>query len=193
MQLPFWSRVTAGRWPAALLAAIDGAAVQMPWPVCMECGGRGWDVARLWPAPDARGAGGSVSGREGPWRARSAVHGLRLKAAIFAMFLDHFCYMWGWCEIGGSVTGLWCGPSFSMIVSDVRVFKSIPKAFSSRFPYVFSDRLSVLARGHVQSPLVLYEAVRGATFDDHDPETSPHLELCTVPEPPWSVVMDPGS
>ena len=37
-----------------------------------------------------------------------------------------------------------------------------------------------------------YEAVRGATFDDRDPETSPHLELGTVPEPPWSVVTDPG-
>ena len=110
-----------------MLAAIDGAAVQMPWPVCTECGDRGWDVARLWPASDARVAGGSVSGREGPQRARPAVHGLRLKAAIFAMFSDHFCYMWGWCEIGGGVTGLWHGPSFSMIARDVSVIKCIIK------------------------------------------------------------------
>ena len=47
MQLAVWSSVTAGRWPAALLAAIDGAAVQMPWPMSTECGGRGCDVARI--------------------------------------------------------------------------------------------------------------------------------------------------
>ena len=47
MQLAVWSSVTAGKWPAALLAAIDGAAVQMPWPMSTECGGRGCDVARI--------------------------------------------------------------------------------------------------------------------------------------------------
>ena len=47
LQLPFWSRLTAGRWSAGLLAAIDGAPIKMPRSKSTESGGRGWDVARL--------------------------------------------------------------------------------------------------------------------------------------------------
>ena len=47
LQLPFWSRLIAGRWSAGLLAAIDGAPIKMLRSKSTESGGRGWDVARL--------------------------------------------------------------------------------------------------------------------------------------------------
>ena len=63
---------------------------------------------------------------------------------------------------------------------------------NSRYGAVLGSRSTRIAL--VDSRIERADRGQSATkYVNRDPRTVPYLELGTVPEPPWSVVMDPGS